>query len=83
MPVSVSCAAALCILGPARARPSAPCLPAQASSRPCAPQLGYTAGGGTLPAMPTFATQRQLENHKREQLLFEVEVLRVGDARRQ
>lgn len=28
--------------------------------------------------MPTFATQRQLENHKSEALLFEVQLLRVG-----
>jgi len=28
--------------------------------------------------MPTFATQRQLENHKSEPLLFEVQLLRVN-----
>ena len=31
--------------------------------------------------MPTFATQRQLENHKGEPLLFEVQLLRVGGQR--
>lgn len=34
-----------------------------------------------LPQMPTFATQRQLENHKSEPLLFEVQLLRVGGQR--
>ena len=31
-----------------------------------------------LPQMPTFATQRQVDNHKAEPLLFEVQLLRVG-----
>lgn len=39
-------------------------------------QLGY--GTPLLePKMPTFATSRQLENHKNEPLLFEVELLRI------
>ncbi|KAG2484935.1 hypothetical protein HYH03_016321 [Edaphochlamys debaryana] len=41
------------------------------------PELGYVAGTEG-PRMPTFGTERQLENHKREALLFEVQVLRVG-----
>jgi hypothetical protein len=28
--------------------------------------------------MPTFATQRQVDNHQGEPLLFEVQLLRVG-----
>ncbi|GLC33373.1 hypothetical protein PLESTM_000054300 [Pleodorina starrii] len=41
------------------------------------PELGYV-GGEELPQPPTFATKRQLENHRREPLLFEVQMLRVG-----
>ncbi|EFJ44741.1 hypothetical protein VOLCADRAFT_95114 [Volvox carteri f. nagariensis] len=41
------------------------------------PELGYV-GGGELPQPPTFATKRQLENHRKEPLLFEVQMLRVG-----
>lgn len=46
------------------------------------PQLGYSSGGGEgaaglQPRMPTFATQRQLDNHRGEGLLFEVQLLRV------
>lgn len=43
------------------------------------PELGYTAD--YEPKMPTFATKRQLETHKLEPLLFEVQMLRVGDKR--
>ncbi len=32
--------------------------------------------------MPTFATKRQLENHKAEPLLFEVQLLRVAGVKR-
>ena len=39
--------------------------------------LGYTQGDTRLPKMPTFATQRQLLNHRTEPLLFEVQVRRV------
>ncbi|KAL4457260.1 hypothetical protein ABPG75_012125 [Micractinium tetrahymenae] len=42
------------------------------------PELGYQAAPGALPQMPTFATKRQLENHKAEPLLFEVQLLRVA-----
>ncbi|GLI65625.1 hypothetical protein VaNZ11_009195 [Volvox africanus] len=41
------------------------------------PELGYVVGG-ELPQPPTFATKRQLETHRREPLLFEVQMLRVG-----
>jgi len=43
------------------------------------PEVGYSDGGaGALgPLPPTFATRRQLLNHVREPLLFEVEVLKV------
>ncbi|KAG2441109.1 hypothetical protein HXX76_003961 [Chlamydomonas incerta] len=41
------------------------------------PELGYV-GGGEGPQPPTFATKRQLETHRREPLLFEVQMLRVG-----
>jgi hypothetical protein len=46
------------------------------------PGLGYTDGGagGLGPLPPTFATKRQLLNHVREPLLFEVEVLKVKKA---
>jgi FKBP-type peptidyl-prolyl cis-trans isomerase len=40
------------------------------------PELGYTMEG-LEPQPPTFATKRQLENHKREPLLFEIELLKV------
>lgn len=43
------------------------------------PELGYVQD--YEPKMPTFATKRQLETHKREPLLFEVQMLRVGDQR--
>lgn len=41
------------------------------------PELGYV-GGGEQPQPPTFATKRQLENHRNEPLLFEVQMLRVA-----
>jgi FKBP-type peptidyl-prolyl cis-trans isomerase len=41
------------------------------------PELGYTSSA-LQPQPPTFATKRQLANHSREPLLFEVEVLRVN-----
>ena len=41
------------------------------------PNVGYLAGSGLQPTMPTFATTRQLENHKREPLVFEVELVNV------
>lgn len=37
------------------------------------PELGYLNDGKMQPQMPTFATKRQVENHKSEALLFEVE----------
>jgi FKBP-type peptidyl-prolyl cis-trans isomerase len=53
------------------------------------PELGYVAaavgaGAGQPlgPQPPTFATKRQLANHQTEPLLFEVELLRVNEARR-
>ncbi|KAL4421178.1 hypothetical protein ABPG77_003361 [Micractinium sp. CCAP 211/92] len=46
------------------------------------PELGYQAAPGALPQMPTFATKRQLENHKAEPLLFEVQLLRVAGVKR-
>ena len=39
--------------------------------------LGYDSGLSKNPKMPTFATQRQLGNHRTEALQFEVELLRV------
>lgn len=42
------------------------------------PDVGYLAGSGLQPTMPTFATKRQLENHKREPLVFEVELVNVS-----
>lgn len=41
------------------------------------PELGYTSSA-LQPQPPTFATKRQLANHSREPLLFEVEVLRIN-----
>lgn len=41
------------------------------------PELGYGGSAGE-PHMPTFATQRQLNNHSKEPLLFEIELLRVN-----
>jgi FKBP-type peptidyl-prolyl cis-trans isomerase len=41
------------------------------------PSQGYSAGVGQMPEMPTFATSRQLSNHKNEPLLFEVQLLRI------
>lgn len=41
------------------------------------PEQGYTSSA-LGPQPPTFATRRQLANHSREPLLFEVELLRVN-----
>lgn len=44
------------------------------------PAVGYTSM--TLaPLPPTFATKRQLEVHRNEPLLFEVQLLRVDGAK--
>jgi len=43
------------------------------------PALGYASRDNLQPRMPTFATQRQLTNHVREPLLFEVQLLRILD----
>jgi FKBP-type peptidyl-prolyl cis-trans isomerase len=40
------------------------------------PEVGY-AGLASEPQPPTFATKRQLENHKSEPLLFELQLLKV------
>ena len=40
------------------------------------PELGY-ADASLQPQPPTFATKRQLENHKGEPLLFELQLLKV------
>ena len=42
------------------------------------PELGYTSPS-LAPPMPTFATRRQLENHRTEPLLFELALLRVNN----
>ncbi|GBF99063.1 hypothetical protein Rsub_11834 [Raphidocelis subcapitata] len=44
------------------------------------PEQGYTSSA-LGPQPPTFATRRQLANHSREPLLFEVELLRVNAQR--
>ncbi len=44
------------------------------------PELGYVSSA-LQPQPPTFATKRQLANHAREPLLFEVELLRVNNQR--
>ena len=41
------------------------------------PQYGYVNGLTKEPKMPTFATQRQLQNHSSEPLLFELQLLRI------
>ena len=44
------------------------------------PEQGYADDKGDMslePRMPNFSTKRQLENHKREPLVFEVQVLRI------
>jgi FKBP-type peptidyl-prolyl cis-trans isomerase len=41
------------------------------------PQYGYVNGSIQEPKMPTFATQRQLQNHSSEPLLFELQLLRI------
>jgi hypothetical protein len=41
------------------------------------PRIGYGAGDGLEPKMPTFGTSRQLENHKSEPLIFEVELINI------
>ena len=41
------------------------------------PEQGYAAAPDLEPAMPTFATKRQIAQHKDEPLLFEVSVLRI------
>ncbi len=45
------------------------------------PEQGYTSAVGGVelePQPPTFATKRQLANHAREPLLFEIELLRIN-----
>jgi FKBP-type peptidyl-prolyl cis-trans isomerase len=42
------------------------------------PDMGYQ-GSAKVPSMPTFATSRQLENHKQEPLVFEVEVINIQE----
>lgn len=41
------------------------------------PALGYEQGSPKEPKMPTFSTQRQVENHRQEPLLFELQLRRV------
>lgn len=41
------------------------------------PALGYEQGSSKEPKMPTFSTQRQVENHRQEPLLFELQLRRV------
>lgn len=43
------------------------------------PELGYVSSstGAAEPQPPTFATKRQLANHSREPLLFEVQMLKI------
>ena len=41
------------------------------------PRIGYGAGDGLEPKMPTFGTSRQLENHKGEPLIFEIELINI------
>ena len=41
------------------------------------PALGYAQGSSKEPKMPTFGTQRQVETHRQEPLLFELQLLRV------
>lgn len=44
------------------------------------PSVGY-ASMDQQPQPPTFATKRQLDNHRAEPLLFEVQMLRVDGAK--
>eukprot|EP00798_Chlamydomonas_sp_ICE-L_P030454 gene30454-35464_t len=44
------------------------------------PDVGYLDCGKDEPQPPTFATQRQLANHCREPLLFEIQLLRITKA---
>lgn len=43
------------------------------------PTMGYTSSESTSlePKMPTFGTSRQLNNHKTEPLIFEVEIINI------
>jgi len=41
------------------------------------PNVGYLAGTGLEPKMPTFATSRQLSNHSAEPLVFELEIVNI------
>ena len=41
------------------------------------PDQGYVDGAKQEPAPPTWAAKRQVVNHARESLLFEVQVLKV------
>ena len=44
------------------------------------PEAGYRDRQQAQPQPPTFATQRQLLNHTREPLLFELQLLRIRPA---
>jgi hypothetical protein len=41
------------------------------------PEVGYASNPEAQPRMPSFATKRQLENHAKEALMFEVQLVRV------
>ena len=42
------------------------------------PSMGYMSSSASLePKMPTFGTSRQLDNHKTEPLIFEVEIINI------
>ena len=41
------------------------------------PEVGYLAGSDLAPKMPTFATSRQLANHRKEPLVFELEIVNI------
>lgn len=42
------------------------------------PKQGYLAAPDAQPLMPTFGTSRQLQNHKSEPLIFEVQLRRIA-----
>ena len=42
-----------------------------------APSMGYESLQNAEPRMPTFGTRRQLDNHKKEPLVFEVQLIRI------
>ncbi len=41
------------------------------------PELGYASGAELQPVPPTYAAQRQILNHSKEALMFELQLVKI------